>query len=334
MCVIMIHKAGDSLPRSEFRAGWRANSDGGGYMFQRDGRVCIRKPFWTCAEMWKAYRADVKRNPDTPFVVHFRITTHGAENKVNTHPHRLPNKCAIAHNGVISGFGDSSYGWMKNTVGAWIKDDRCGGVSDTVDYARTILGRLPRYWWRNPGIRYLIESNIGRGNKIAVLPDHGKVVLLNQKYWYTRKGRIYSNLGWMTRTSRVGSQPDDKKADDEAKKLTDKLRAAADRGSTTANREVYRSTQKVEKPPALSGEQGRAYTPLDPGVVYKRVCGVCDKHVRTNDRAQARCGCPAGRWIYFGNARPGSRYAGWCRYVVEGAGPGWVFSPDDETVAS
>lgn len=320
MCVIAIHNAGDRFPREEFRQMWRSNSDGGGYMFQRPGeRVVIRKPFWTAKSMYANYVADVKANPDTPFVLHFRITTHGAENKMNTHPHRLPNKCAVAHNGVISGFGDNVWGKYGKLLGG--SGGTADSISDTVDYCRTILGRLPRYWWRNPAIRYLIQEDIGRGNKIAIMPDHGKIVVLNRKGWYARNKRLYSNLGWMrtsTKWASCGSASTQASAQNAA--------------ASSAMPGVYRSTYRAEKPEAVMGDQTKQYATLDKDVVYKRVCTVCGDNVTTDDRALAHCGCEGIRWLYFGTATPASRFSGWVRYRTHSTG--WVPEDDEPIVIS
>lgn len=141
MCVIAVKPSNVEMPAEEkLKLMWDRNPDGAGFMYTYDNTVTISKGFMTFEDFMRNLN-DVKTLvegggkslKDIPFVLHFRITTHGGTSPENTHPFPITNKeeylkaldvkCDIgmAHNGVISGL------------------DRETEVSDTQIYIRDIL---------------------------------------------------------------------------------------------------------------------------------------------------------------------------------------------------
>lgn len=91
---------------------WKANQDGCGYMFARNGIVEIHKGFMTFNDFYRAIKSESFSDED-PVVYHFRISTQGGINAEMTHPFPLCSDLkmmsaldvycdiGIAHNGII-----------------------------------------------------------------------------------------------------------------------------------------------------------------------------------------------------------------------------------------
>jgi hypothetical protein len=119
----------------------------------------------------------------SPFVLHFRIATHGKIGIENCHPFYAGPDSAIVHNGII------------NNIGATTSGER----SDTRIFAEEFLSYLPRNWYRNIGTRRLVEALIGY-SKIVMLNTDGHVEIINPEYgeWDKETGRWFSGSSWKT----------------------------------------------------------------------------------------------------------------------------------------
>lgn len=117
-----------------------------------------------------------------PFVLHFRLTTHGGTNIENTHPFFIPNTAgewAMCHNGVISAMPTAA------------------GKSDTRFFADA-LGELKPGWLENPAAVAMVEDTLGKGNKVVMMNNKGDVVILNENAGVWDDGVWYSNTGYRT----------------------------------------------------------------------------------------------------------------------------------------
>lgn len=184
MCLIAVQKAGDVMfSRQEMRNSWENNSDGAGYMYVVDGRVVIRKPFFTFRDLRRAYAGDFqKHGKDSPFVVHYRWTTHGLEDKCNTHPHRVPTaeggSIGMVHNGVI-------------TIES---DDQT--KSDTVMFARKCLASKPEIVLMSGTYAKLVGEAITSSNKLVLLAGDKRISIINENVGHWKGSRWYSNYGY------------------------------------------------------------------------------------------------------------------------------------------
>jgi glucosamine 6-phosphate synthetase-like amidotransferase/phosphosugar isomerase protein len=124
MCLIVL---GKQIPSNHIRNGWEyGNDDGAGYAFAVNGKLTVRKPYWSLDKLLKALSADQAKHPDSTFLIHLRMTTHGTDCVENLHPMLLDNGCVIAHNGILRGFNPSD------------------GRSDTRMFADTVLASRSR----------------------------------------------------------------------------------------------------------------------------------------------------------------------------------------------
>lgn len=80
MCIIASSAIGVNLPTNEtIETMWFKNPDGAGFMFNKDGKVIIRKGFMTLPDFMTAIE-ELKKEIDvvnTSVIMHFRIGTHG-----------------------------------------------------------------------------------------------------------------------------------------------------------------------------------------------------------------------------------------------------------------
>jgi len=120
MCIICYKPKGVKMPKeSTMKNCFDSNPHGAGYMFRRDNIIHVRKGFMT----FDAFAADVDGQNFTKkddIVFHFRIATHSKVSPENTHPFPITSvrselhevlidcKRALVHNGILSGFVDTT----------------------------------------------------------------------------------------------------------------------------------------------------------------------------------------------------------------------------------
>lgn len=179
MCLIIAqNRKHETVPFETFEKAWRINDDGGGFAFNYKGGVKICKPFHSVRRFYSAYSRARERFPAASFIVHFRYTTHGKNNVVNTHPHPVHGgKAALAHNGILAGYGDSK-------------------ISDTVEFCRTVVDNIPLDVFKIPRFKKDFGKLIGPGNKLAVLFGDGDLSIVNESEGAADRDGWFSNNLW------------------------------------------------------------------------------------------------------------------------------------------
>lgn len=175
MCLIILQEKGDlPVSKGDILRAWAENSDGAGYMFVADGQLVIRKPFFKAKSFRKSYKRDFRRwGGDSPFVLHFRMATHGPKTGQNTHPHSLAGgDVGMVHNGILP----------------WIPEDK--SISDTVFFARMIddSGEV----LMDPMFHEYLGDEI-RNNKLVFLDKHGQYAIVNETLGDRTETRWYSS---------------------------------------------------------------------------------------------------------------------------------------------
>ena len=162
-------------------------------MFSENGVLKIKKPFF----QFKPFAAAIERAMSkslSDFVLHFRITTSGKEDKLNTHPHRVNNKLAFVHNGVIADLSDAQ-----------------SVESDTVKF-KNLLSALPFGFMDNPTLKYLLEFYaVENHSKFVFMDNLGRVDIFNEKAGTWEGGLWYSNLDHRTFSKYTYTSVDNKK---------------------------------------------------------------------------------------------------------------------------
>ena len=179
MCIIVVQPKNKKISRTTLEICYANNPDGAGYMFSYNGRLFVRKGFFTFDSFYQAYKLDhIDNGTHSTFVLHFRIATHGLLDKNNCHPHRISNSLAFAHNGI---FNRVKHIQAKKTK------------SDSIR-AGIIFKQLPADWYKLKGLRLLVEDFFINNNSYgAFLDGSGEVWLTDKKNWQKNRGIFYSN---------------------------------------------------------------------------------------------------------------------------------------------
>ena len=194
MCIIVAKNKGVELPtKKTLQQCFERNKDGAGIMYVKDNKVIIEKGLMTFQEFYQKLRS-IKREfggdlTNKAIVFHFRIGTHGENDKATTHPFPISNNfndlratyfetdIAMAHNGIISAYNYDSV------------------LSDTQTFIRdyvSVFKDLKKNFYKNNKVMEIIsnEANIS-SNKLCFLDNKENI------YWYGNKvvdnGVIYSN---------------------------------------------------------------------------------------------------------------------------------------------
>ena len=187
MCLLIAQPQGRKVKKDHLQSAYWQNPDGIGYAFidRATNKIVTRKAMGF-HQFWTDYQADWKRHGhSSPFLVHFRLATHGETNETNVHPFKVKTsegETVFAHNGIIDIHIPKHEQHM----------------SDTRMFGRQILNSLPDNWLDNAAIITLVEEFLGYGNKIAVLTTspacERELYILNDDLGhYDKHGVWYSN---------------------------------------------------------------------------------------------------------------------------------------------
>lgn len=163
MCIIIASESGSHVDHEMLKQAFAVNGDGAGFATVRNGKVIIFKPYWKFDHFLKAWKRERALNPKAPYVIHFRIGTHGEMNAACTHPHLVKPSIAFAHNGILSAF---TSGTDKQ--------------SDTVRFVREVLQKLPETFLDDIGTCGLLHATAGCSNKFAFLRQDGRVITFGE----------------------------------------------------------------------------------------------------------------------------------------------------------
>lgn len=186
MCVAVAVNPGARLTHSEWDKCWSANPDGGGYAYLHRGKLIVQRGL-SRADLWRRYFKDAQNNPKSPFILHFRIATHGNVCLDNTHPfivdHRHSGSTVLAHNGIIAN----------------VLTDLEPNESDTRAFIRLYARFLPAGWMDNAAIVELVEHYIGTSLIVMLTTDKAasrNLYILNESLGTWDGDRWFSNEHW------------------------------------------------------------------------------------------------------------------------------------------
>lgn len=175
MCIAILNKVG-TLPKEYIQNSWDNNYHGAGLAFSDGTRIVTYKTDTNADNFYKKYKKYRKQHPDVPFLIHFRISTHGTISIDNLHPFVINDNVALIHNGMVD-LSDH-----KNT------DNR----SDTRFLCEEMLAKMPDGWQHSEGIHRLIEE-VGGYSKFVLLDiDHNySIIGEDSGHWF--EDNWYSN---------------------------------------------------------------------------------------------------------------------------------------------
>jgi glutamine amidotransferase len=159
MCIIAVKPAGVSwLSHRQMRNCFINNPDGAGLAWVDEDGIHVSKGYFK----WQQLYRDMKVLADYPAMVHFRLATHGSISTNNCHPFILSNGGIFAHNGIIP-------------IKPLEKD-----MTDSETFGKQFLEKFTLEELEKPHIKELLESYIGRNNKISILKPDGNFIILNK----------------------------------------------------------------------------------------------------------------------------------------------------------
>jgi hypothetical protein len=236
MCIAILNIK-NTIKREYIFNSYENNYHGAGFAYSDGSKLNVYKTDKGATAFYKAYKAARKKNPDVPFLLHFRISTHGTITKDNLHPFVINDKVAFIHNGMVDLKGHTYH------------DHR----SDTRFLCEEFLAKLPDGWQHSEGVHNFLEE-IGGWSKFVMLDvDHNwSIVNEHDGHWY--QDNWYSNTSYKSYSSKInyGGKMVDRSTVNDAYSTNSKSyeKAWADWGtSSSANKkqdEVLSLSTKVE----------------------------------------------------------------------------------------
>lgn len=191
MCLAILTQPGAELDMDAIKRAWKANPDGGGFAFTADGEHITIRKFLRLKDMREGLlKAHRRFGKVSPFIIHFRLATHGSTTLANVHPFKVRDDLVMVHNGIIN-----------------VKcfDDR----SDSKVFAEDWLTDLPADWLDNHVLTMLVEDFIGWSKLVFLSTDPGldhDWYILNEHdgHWNDERTIWYSNDSYKKRPVRTG----------------------------------------------------------------------------------------------------------------------------------
>ena len=188
MCIIAYKPAGTAFPSWDIMENcFENNPDGAGFMYADEDGVHVHKGYMSWDSFEEAIKPHVKNSAKYPFVLHFRITTHGGTKPEMTQPFplssdakklkKLDSHChiGVAHNGIIP---MTSYARKLSDTALFIKD-----------YLTLLINNNPKYY-KDSRIADMVEELIS--SKMCILSNDGHAEILGSG-WKEDNGIMYSN---------------------------------------------------------------------------------------------------------------------------------------------
>lgn len=190
MCIAIYLPAGKELSEETLKICNDANPDGMGFAFFNDkNEMIINKEVEPKKILRKIKLFPIIRKNfiNRPFLVHFRIATHGKISKPCCHPFRVDSDTVFCHNGIL-----------RQEYGLSIQSK----ISDTMMFNKSILQRIEKkdldrmMESKNDVLRDLLEGYIGSGNKMVILNSKDQYVILNEHLGVWDNGIWFSNSSY------------------------------------------------------------------------------------------------------------------------------------------
>ena len=142
MCLIICRNTKANVPNDVLSYNKISNPDGFGIEWRSDKGINARKYGPNEYERFHETLKSIDAK-DCEYVAHFRKATHGLLTAEMAHPYQYEDKkegpVLVFHNGIIDI--------------ATAKDE-----SDTYVFVKHVLANLEPRWWRNPTLKWLVES--------------------------------------------------------------------------------------------------------------------------------------------------------------------------------
>ena len=181
MCIAVLQTPGSTISDRHLKNCFDNNPDGCGFAYiQTDHIERTRLKVYKTMDydtFLRKYKRALSNNLDSPFLIHFRVATHGTVDTFNCHPFFINKEVAFIHNGIIGGVGTDP-----------IK-------SDTQMFNDKVLKKLPKDFYKREEYKLLIEKFI-TGSKLLTLDINGYVTIFNEASGQWKDGVWFSNTSY------------------------------------------------------------------------------------------------------------------------------------------
>ena len=178
MCIAIVKPPKVTIPNTILTYCHENNKDGCGmsYIDSITGELITYKTM-DFTKFMAEYKEAFRNNPNSTFLLHFRVATHGTVNEFNCHPFQINEHQVMMHNGTIHKCAPD-------------KRDKDEDRNDTQIFNDSILSYLPNGWETSLGVQDLIEDYIG-ASKVITMNDKGEVNTFNKQL-----GNEYAGCWW------------------------------------------------------------------------------------------------------------------------------------------
>jgi predicted glutamine amidotransferase len=178
MCIAILSPKGKRLTKETLKICWENNYNGAGFSYNDDNnKMHVVKEMEDFEKFYNKYRKASLKYPNSAFMLHFRISTHGVINRANCHPFKVNNQLAFCHNGQIR------------------EVDKHEKYSDTNMFNRQILRQIPNLtidMLKSKGINEMMGSFIGY-SKLVFMDNFNNYAIVNEEKGHWNDGIWYSN---------------------------------------------------------------------------------------------------------------------------------------------
>jgi hypothetical protein len=162
-------------------------------MWADEGKLYVKKGFYSFRKLYKALRTCERAFPDSDFVIHFRIATSGDDTIVNLHPHKVNDNVAFVHNGILT-----DYSW------------KTFDFSDTYMFNQEVLQNFPEKFMDLDMIMETLDQYCREEiSKMIFMNNLGETIILNEDSGAWDYGCWFSNTsykwGTITRCASVSA---------------------------------------------------------------------------------------------------------------------------------
>lgn len=176
MCIIVMKPEGKVLSRKQLDIMWKNNPHGAGFMYAQDDKLHVENGIMKFNHLVQKLK---EVGHSRKLVLHFRIRTHGSNDKTMTHPFWITqDKLALVHNGVIQN----------------VANEATAELSDTYIFAKKLSEAYsdPLVAVRHPFHKQMIEAFVGR-SKLVFMDNTGETYIFNESLGEWNNDIWYSN---------------------------------------------------------------------------------------------------------------------------------------------
>ena len=114
MCIVILKDKDGQVSKKDLEQSFDNNPDGAGYLFAKNNNLTIKKGFFIFNDFWESFSRDMIQFNNPISIIHFRIKTHGATNKMNCHPFLDKESNFRIVNESLGHWDKSSLVWYSN----------------------------------------------------------------------------------------------------------------------------------------------------------------------------------------------------------------------------